>query len=134
MPPERRICGSCLKPLSKKRLRNKYCYTCEKSVVKARRETTHRLRVAETYGMDVGDYDLIYAKQGGKCAICWRATGKTRRLSVDHDHKSGKVRGLLCSTCNRMLGHARDDTDFFARAINYLTDPPAENIVYNNAA
>lgn len=63
--------------------------------------------------------------QGGACAICRRATGKTRRLAVDHDHQSGQVRGLLCKPCNRLLGHARDDVEFFERAGDYLSEPPA---------
>lgn len=81
------------------------------------------------YGIQPDDYDKIYAAQDGKCAICRRATGLTRRLSVDHDHATGKVRGLLCRVCNDMLGHARDDIEFFARALQYLNDPPANSIL-----
>lgn len=57
--------------------------------------------------------------------MCRRANGRTRRLSVDHDHITGQVRGLLCRPCNTILGHARDAIRFFERAIDYLTDPPA---------
>lgn len=86
-------------------------------------------RDGETYGLREGDYARLYAKQGGKCALCQRATGATRRLSVDHDHKTGGVRGLLCRPCNDLLGHARDDPNFFARAILYLSDPPYEQLL-----
>jgi hypothetical protein len=85
--------------------------------------------VAKVYGIQPDDYDKMYAAQAGKCAICRRATGLTRRLSVDHDHATGKVRGLLCRVCNDMLGHARDDIEFFARAMQYLNDPPANSIL-----
>jgi hypothetical protein len=80
----------------------------------------------------------VLALQGGKCAICQRATGAARRLAVDHDHKQALldghdedqgcpncVRGLLCKTCNRnVLGHLRDDPAAFQRAIDYLKNWP----------
>ncbi|MGW6260343.1 endonuclease VII domain-containing protein [Streptomyces sp. NPDC055085] len=83
------------------------------------------------------EYEALYRGQNGLCAICERATGKTRRLSVDHDHKCCPggvscgwcVRGLLCRPCNDLLGRARDQREFFARAIRYLQTPPAHNIL-----
>jgi hypothetical protein len=53
-------------------------------------------------GLSLAEYDALLAAQGGGCAICGNPP-KTRRLDVDHDHKSGKVRGLLCHRCNRAL-------------------------------
>jgi len=78
------------------------------------------------YGLASGEYDQIKAAQGGKCFICQRATGAARALAVDHDHATGFVRGLLCGVCNKMLGHSRDDIEFFERAIDYLNNPPAQ--------
>jgi hypothetical protein len=52
------------------------------------------------------------------CTIC----GKEERLVVDHDHETGKVRGLLCNHCNRGLGHFRDNIEFLEDAIKYLRD------------
>lgn len=49
-----------------------------------------------------GEYERLLAAQDGHCALC-PATGKTRRLHVDHDHKTGQVRGLLCYKCNNAL-------------------------------
>lgn len=85
----------------------------------------------EMYGIGEGDYDRMYAAQGGKCAICQRGKGKSKRLSVDHDHKTGKVRGLLCAACNRwLLGRcARDDVAVLQRAIEYLEHPPAQEVL-----
>lgn len=92
---------------------------------KARRKrVAHENRVMKTYRLDSGEYEDLYNFQGGRCAICQRASGKTRNLSVDHDHATEKVRGLLCRPCNNMLGHARDDVRFFQRAMEYLTWPP----------
>jgi hypothetical protein len=89
--------------------------------------------------MTLEQYAELLVFQGEMCPICRRARGATRALSVDHDHAIARNvcdhdheescfvcwRGLLCSTCNKMLAHARDDTDFFRRAIAYLDSPPA---------
>jgi len=101
------------------------CATHHHAVKKARSTDQHAKRVQDVYGLAEGDYARIYQCQGGKCFICERATGASRRLSVDHDHKTGRVRGLLCRPCNDMLGHARDDAEFFRRAVRYLMLPPA---------
>ena len=55
------------------------------------------------------DYDALLAKQGGVCAICKRAGFPVRGPYIDHDHRSGKVRGILCHFCNLMLGYMEDD-------------------------
>jgi Recombination endonuclease VII len=57
---------------------------------------------AAQLGITDADYEALLAAQGGGCAICGNPP-KTRRLHVDHDHKTGKVRGLLCHRCNRAL-------------------------------
>ena len=61
--------------------------------------------------------------------MCQRATGATRKLAVDHDHATGVVRGCLCKFDNRLLGFARDDPEFFQRAIDYLKNPPAVAVI-----
>ncbi|MDF3280889.1 endonuclease VII domain-containing protein [Gordonia sp. N1V] len=77
-------------------------------------------RATKVYGLLPGEYERLYLAQGGRCYACRRATGKTRRLSVDHDHRTGEVRGLLCRPCNTLLGRARDAVEFFQRFIDYL--------------
>ena len=57
--------------------------------------------------------------QGGVCWICGRPP-KTRHLNVDHNHKTKKVRGLLCFLCNQGIGFFRDNPEFLLRAIDYL--------------
>jgi hypothetical protein len=118
-------CARCGKPKGPAYRDRKYCYRCTSAVKKDASDKAHRARVAKVYGIQPEDYDRLYFAQGGCCAICQRATGKTRRLSVDHDHATGKVRGLLCRPCNQLLGHARDEVDFFYRAMQYLINPPA---------
>lgn len=75
------------------------------------------------YGLTSEEYWKVYEYQGGKCAICQRATGKRKKLSVDHDHSTGEVRMLLCTRCNRMLGHLRDEPEAFERAADVLRHP-----------
>lgn len=131
--PKRRSCARCRKVLSKQRNRLKYCYLCDVSVKRQQRDRAHRQAVEVRYSLKAGDYDLFYEFQGGKCAICQRATGATKRLSVDHDHKKGftreAVRGLLCGPCNQMLGHGRDSLEFFNRVLDYLSFPPAQRAI-----
>lgn len=88
----------------------------------------HERRVRKVYGLKPGEYGQIYMHQKQVCAICQRATGKTRALSVDHDHKTGLVRGLLCRPCNDLLGHIRDDLATARRLFGYLVRPPAQQL------
>src|SRR3954466_14220701 len=97
----------------------------------ARSARAHARHIFLTYGITSTEYAQLKGFQGGKCAICQRATGARRRLAVDHSHSSGMVRGLLCRYCNRMLGHARDRPDFFYRAAEYLASPPASQLGLN---
>lgn len=73
------------------------------------------LRHLRTYGITPDDYAEMLARQGGVCAICrqpeTRASRRSRRpgrLSVDHDHQTGRVRGLLCHKCNMLIGNFGD--------------------------
>jgi hypothetical protein len=85
----------------------------------------------KVYGLKPGQYKLLYDFQGGFCAICVRANGATRKLSVDHDHKTGLVRGLLCRPCNDLLGHIRDNVATAHRIVRYLESPPAAALGMN---
>lgn len=105
------------------------CVTCHRLVTQVRTKAAHESRVQKTYGLGPGDYDRLYEAQDNVCAICRRATGSARRLSVDHDHKTGTVRGLLCRPCNDMLGHLKDDPSAFERAARYLRDHPAAYVI-----
>lgn len=105
------------------------CATHHREKRKADKARSHELAVQRTYGLKQGEYEKLYVAQNGRCGICERATGATRKLSVDHDHDTGEVRGLLCRPCNNMLGHARDDYRMFSRAVRYLVCPPARAVL-----
>lgn len=106
------------------------CATHQRARKKALRERNHGRWILATYGITAEEYQAILDYQGGRCAICQRATGATKRLSVDHDHKTGAVRGLLCTPCNRdVLGHLRDDPAALRRGADYLENPPADRVL-----
>lgn len=89
----------------------------------------HEKRVQDTYGISGEEYARLLALQGGRCAIC-RNVPRTIRLAVDHNHKTGAVRGLLCKRCNHdLLGGGHDDVVMLYRALEYLLYPPAERDV-----
>lgn len=81
----------------------------------------------QNHGVDAARYQEMLHNQGGTCAICKKcenstdkASGKTKDLAIDHDHKTGKIRDLLCSSCNRGLGLFKDDPELLNKARNYL--------------
>lgn len=80
--------------------------------------TDYKLKLKTKYGLSYEDYLVILEKQNNKCAIC--GVTPTRRLDVDHNHETGKVRGLLCPKCNRALGSFNDNIVYLSRAIEYL--------------
>ena len=73
------------------------------------------------YGIDLEDWARMYNAQGGKCAIDPNhKLGFDRYTHVDHDHKTGEVRGLLCHHCNRALGGVMDNIEVLKKMIDYL--------------
>ena len=94
--------------------------------VKPNKEITQKRALAYKHGITVKQYDDMYSEQNGVCAICGKEeTTKfkgitVQRLSVDHCHKTGIIRGLLCRKCNTAIAIFDDDIDIFASAISYL--------------
>ena len=87
-------------------------------------EKARRRRLKTLFDLTPEEYDEILEWQRGVCAICGRPPGRTR-LAVDHNHKTGLVRGLLCWTCNTALGKFRDNDDHVYHAWKYVSSPPA---------
>lgn len=84
----------------------------------------HRRTIAlkTLYGIDLEEYDRMYAEQKGNCLICGEhySPGGKGGLVIDHCHTNGHVRGLLCMSCNTGIGHLKDDIQRLAKAIDYL--------------
>lgn len=79
-------------------------------------------RLKTQYGITLEDYKLLREQQFSRCAICGahETKGQYGRLYVDHDHKTGKVRGLLCSHCNLGIGKFNEDVSIMNRAMIYI--------------
>ena len=82
----------------------------------ANRDKVYNNWLKRNYKIDINIYRELLKKQSGLCAGC----GRARKLIVDHNHKTGAVRGLLCDFCNKAIGYARDSVQILKATINYL--------------
>lgn len=74
-------------------------------------------------------YEQMLSRQEGGCAICGRTEGEEGRfLAIDHDHTTGRLRGLLCFACNVAIGHLGDDPDTLQKAVSYLQNNSCESV------
>ncbi len=90
-----------------------YCMTCAS-------EGALEYRLKRVFNLTIADYDTMLEAQNGRCAICQRKP-QARRLAVDHNHKTGAVRGLLCTRCNhKLLGASNESSEILRRAADYL--------------
>lgn len=92
------------------------------------------LKMKNVYGITLEEFEILEKSQEGVCAICkktetWVRDGKVFRLSVDHCHDTGKIRGLLCKACNTGIGYFLHDPELLQAAIRYLKHPPAAPFV-----
>lgn len=106
----RTVCKLCVKILSHKN----YIATRNKRVLW--RKKSH---LKYSYNISIEDYETLLAAQNGICAICGKEESH-RSLSVDHNHNTGAVRGLLCNNCNVAIGMLNDDPNLCIKASRYL--------------
>jgi len=91
-----------------------------------RKQVRREQELEKKYGLTYSDYLCMLESQNGVCSICGRPEkllgkgGCTRPLNVDHCHTTGKVRGLLCASCNLALGNLEDNIAYLQNAISYL--------------
>lgn len=83
------------------------------------------------FGLTLEQYDEMLKSQGGGCALCKRPPPARSALHVDHDHETGRVRGLLCFTCNNALGDFEDDAVRLREAARYVEsyEPSLEPLI-----
>jgi len=85
-------------------------------------ETKRKKRYLDSYGITIEEYEDRLKAQNGVCALCKEICITFDVLCVDHDHDTGKVRGLLCNLCNRGIGLMRDDPKLLRMAANYIEE------------
>lgn len=113
--------------LTKARSKNPNCKDCLNASFKTKwgsdadfrektRKTNKASHLKRTYGISISDYEAMVAANNGRCAIC----SEEADLCVDHCHDTGRIRGLLCRSCNKALGIFKDSPDLLAAAKEYL--------------
>lgn len=117
-------CGTAIPDSAhgKRKFCSKACL--DKSISISQRENHRDVWLARKYGISEKQYDQLLREQRGKCRICGskdpRGQSKSPYFQVDHDHKTGVVRGLLCAPCNVGLGSFGDSPELLRKAIEYL--------------
>jgi hypothetical protein len=106
---------------------NPHCKSCVQKYESEYRtsDMQRKYNLKKSFNLSIDEYNVMYAKQNGVCAICNQVEttvrlGKVQNLSVDHCHTTGKIRGLLCNSCNRALGKFKDDVVILRNAVSYL--------------
>jgi len=121
----------------RKKHKDGLAYTCKKCANKQKREwgktetgkeSRKRTNLKKRYNMSVDKYEKILDAQNYVCKICGKRetdkhqNGEYKDLSIDHNHNTGKIRGLLCQKCNRGLGSFDDDPILLKKAAKYIED------------
>lgn len=136
------LCATCLKSrpsedyISDQGIFSHPCRSCKersarnsekrKPLPDVARERARESNLRQKYGIGIEDYASLLSGQAGVCLICSEppdseaADPRRRALCVDHDHLTGRIRGLLCWKCNVGLGSFRDSEEILAKAIEYL--------------
>jgi len=104
---------------------NHYCRSCTSIMKKStyNYNKSRNIRILHSYKLSVDELENLYILQNGKCKICnieYPSISKHGGLYIDHCHKTKKVRGLLCSKCNMILGFSNDDVSILKASIDYL--------------
>lgn len=128
--PQKSLCTKC--GVNPRRRSSCWCNACDAAYQRSRYNPDKRRRVNlrnnsrhhSSYPMEVEEYERLLAEQSGVCSICKqpetvKQKGKVVRLTIDHDHKTGKLRALLCQRCNRLLGSMERDIDLTMAILTY---------------
>lgn len=131
MPGSARYCGDCKSPSDYERkpcrdcgnakpphpYNKSYCPDCVDRHASDQASALSQRKRAARYGLTVDELNELLAI--GECEVCGRTDV---RFCIDHDHETGKVRGMLCDGCNKALGHARDNVEVLEGLITYLKE------------
>lgn len=123
-PVGERWCSGCQSFIPLFYVQGSRCKACSS-------QAAHASHVQRTYDLSPEEYQALLDWQGGRCYVC-RKTPRVRRLAVDHDHRTGLVRGLLCSNdewgCNVLLAQVLNDADSARRLVEYVERSPLDRM------
>lgn len=130
MPRKPSNCIDCAKVISGKAKRCRKCFsiTRKNNPNISVKEYRRNWQLKKKYGLEYGEFDAWWIVCRGKCFICERDMSKPTNgrgqslltVAVDHNHKTGKIRGLLCNRCNKGIGFFNDNISLIKKAIKYL--------------
>jgi len=103
----------------------RYCKACARTKRLAWADYIKDYHLQRKYGLTQRERSELLISQDGLCAICYERPA----VSVDHDHETGRVRGMLCQGCNVALGILGDDEESIRRVLDYLTTPRLMEVV-----
>lgn len=123
--PRSSVCKKCRKDfeLPTRGARPDCCKPCQRATHAAQMLADRRRKTLQyTYGLTLAGFERMNTDQGGRCAICRQkpSGGRSPHLVVDHNHDTGRIRGLLCTQCNTALGLLAEDISRIQAAIDYL--------------
>ena len=118
-------CRNCHNSMQREKYKKDPSQKIKRQIRAARRKdrdpfVQRKAELKRLYGITFDDYVNLYKKQNGVCAICLQECKTRKSLSVDHDHDTMAVRGLLCNRCNRAIGMLGEDPDILERAKEYI--------------
>ena len=105
-----------------KKCRSNHYTKLDKSKIKKLTKEQRRKSVIKSYGITIQEFENLLLKQTNTCAICKSDNWGRSSPSIDHDHLTGKVRGLLCNNCNRVIRLLGDSINIIEMALNYLKE------------
>jgi hypothetical protein len=142
VPDDQRYCPSCQQVLPiEDFVRNRhtksgvgaYCKPCQRAKVaesvKRRHGTTRHYHLKRRYGLGADDVLAMLEEQGHACLVCRRQLA-VETAHVDHDHATGRVRGILCFGCNGGMGQFKDDPEVLVRAARYLLTAAEQRVPF----
>ena len=117
---QRSVCKKCALLLARDWKKNnpEQSEVHRKKAYKNSKERGYHLKA--NFGLTIEEFNALYARCDGNCQICKKPESRKRRLSLDHDHKTGRLRGFVCGRCNSLLGFALDDPELLRAAAEYL--------------
>lgn len=83
---------------------------------------TRSYLLKHNYGITIEDFNLMFQNQGSVCKICKNSNTSGKNWHVDHNHSTGKIRGVLCSSCNQALGLTKESINILKSMINYIEE------------